>query len=392
MVRLQNPWGEKEWNGPWSDGSVEWDQVTYEQKCRLGITANEDGEFWMPWEKFLEYFTDISVCQMLIPLDLGVRQSRPHPSIKTSRRSNATIGAPLDRRYYEWDFYGRWTTNGVKSGAPQDRSGGCPNFSATFCFNPQFLLEVSGPGTAEVIFALNQPDQFYGKKRLPYLAVGMQLMRVELNRRQRLHRPLPSTATSEYSSGRSVHLHLDKLSPGRCIFAPREEGEFLLRIYSTQQLNPRLVEDDTPITALSKIGIRIRCLVRLQILEIDLHSQYKMKDAELFCRVTSSTGERIKTGTTFRAGLSFKFNAECFIFHSLCPTINFIFEVFVKNVFAQRNEYLGFSRFSIRADQNDHRQVDLLLRQPICKELCNNVKKLGTMRLEISAYDDPLYL
>uniref|UniRef100_A0A1I8BK46 Calpain catalytic domain-containing protein n=1 Tax=Meloidogyne hapla TaxID=6305 RepID=A0A1I8BK46_MELHA len=100
----------------------------------------------------------------------------------------------------------------------------CPNFSATFCFNPQFLLEVSGPGTAEVIFALNQPDQFYGKKRLPYLAVGMQLMRVELNRRQRLHR------------------------------------------------------------------------------------------------------------------------------------------------------------------------VDLLLRQPICKELCNNVKKLGTMRLEISAYDDPLYL
>lgn len=27
MIRLQNPWGEKEWNGPWSDGSVEWEQV-----------------------------------------------------------------------------------------------------------------------------------------------------------------------------------------------------------------------------------------------------------------------------------------------------------------------------------------------------------------------------
>lgn len=27
MIRLQNPWGEKEWNGPWSDGSQEWEQV-----------------------------------------------------------------------------------------------------------------------------------------------------------------------------------------------------------------------------------------------------------------------------------------------------------------------------------------------------------------------------
>jgi calpain-5 len=29
MVRLQNPWGEKEWNGPWSDGSVEWEMVRF---------------------------------------------------------------------------------------------------------------------------------------------------------------------------------------------------------------------------------------------------------------------------------------------------------------------------------------------------------------------------
>lgn len=28
MIRLQNPWGEKEWNGPWSDGSAEWEQVS----------------------------------------------------------------------------------------------------------------------------------------------------------------------------------------------------------------------------------------------------------------------------------------------------------------------------------------------------------------------------
>lgn len=305
----------------------------------------------------------------------------------------------MNRRYHEWNFYGRWTTNGVKSGAPQDRSGGCPNFSATFCFNPQFLLEFSGPGTAEVILALNQPDKFYGKKRLPYLAVGMQLMRVEFNRRHRLHRPLPSIATSEYSSGRSVHLHLDKLTPGRYIlipssFAPKEEGEFLLRIYSTQQINPRLLEEDTPVAALNKFGIRFRCLVRLQIREIHLHSHNKITATELFCRLSSSTGEQLRTGVAFRSlsGPSFKFDGESFIFHSLCPTINFTFDVFVKNEFHHRIKYIGFARLRVRADQNDRLRVDLLLRYPIFKEHCSNFGRLGMMRLEIYAYDDPLYL
>ncbi|CAJ0921628.1 unnamed protein product, partial [Mesorhabditis belari] len=40
-----NPWGEKEWNGPWSDGSPEWEQVTDSTKKSLGITVDEDGEF-----------------------------------------------------------------------------------------------------------------------------------------------------------------------------------------------------------------------------------------------------------------------------------------------------------------------------------------------------------
>ena len=64
MIRLQNPWGEKEWNGPWSDGSKEWELVTDGQKKLLGITVDEDGEFWMPWDQFILYFTDISVCQL----------------------------------------------------------------------------------------------------------------------------------------------------------------------------------------------------------------------------------------------------------------------------------------------------------------------------------------
>ena len=64
MVRLHNPWGEREWTGAWSDGSAEWEQVTADQKKQLGIVCEEDGEFWMQWHDFFRLFTDITVCHM----------------------------------------------------------------------------------------------------------------------------------------------------------------------------------------------------------------------------------------------------------------------------------------------------------------------------------------
>ncbi|KAK6762376.1 hypothetical protein RB195_023187 [Necator americanus] len=163
MIRLQNPWGEKEWNGPWSDDSEEWEQVAESQKHSLGITVDEDGEFWMPWYSFVQYFTDISVCQLF----------------------NTKVFSS-SRRYYEEIFYGEWTTNGVKSGAPNDFAGGCLNFSATFCNNPQFLLSVFQRG--EIMFSLTQSEPNEGtKRRDPYVTIGVHVMKVENNRVHRIH-------------------------------------------------------------------------------------------------------------------------------------------------------------------------------------------------------------
>ncbi|KAK6021798.1 hypothetical protein OSTOST_12523, partial [Ostertagia ostertagi] len=47
LVRVRNPWGNsKEWNGPWSDGSSEWNYVDSQKRAELGVEFAKDGEFW----------------------------------------------------------------------------------------------------------------------------------------------------------------------------------------------------------------------------------------------------------------------------------------------------------------------------------------------------------
>nr|CDJ93478.1 Peptidase C2 domain containing protein [Haemonchus contortus] len=116
-------------------------------------------------------------------------------------------------RFHEVTFYGEWTCNGAKSGAPNDFAGGCQNFSATFCNNPQFLFDVSEPG--EVMLALTQSEANEGmKKRDPYVTIGIHVMRVEKNRVHRVHQAMTPAATSDYASARSTFLHLRDVPVG----------------------------------------------------------------------------------------------------------------------------------------------------------------------------------
>ncbi|KAJ8256782.1 hypothetical protein COCON_G00189340 [Conger conger] len=51
MIRMRNPWGEREWNGPWSDSSEEWQKVSEREREKLGVTVQEDGEFCCEGQK-----------------------------------------------------------------------------------------------------------------------------------------------------------------------------------------------------------------------------------------------------------------------------------------------------------------------------------------------------
>lgn len=47
QFRVNNYLGnDAEWNGPWSDGSAEWNSVSEEEKQASGFVIDGDGEFW----------------------------------------------------------------------------------------------------------------------------------------------------------------------------------------------------------------------------------------------------------------------------------------------------------------------------------------------------------
>ncbi|KAI9746078.1 MAG: hypothetical protein M1818_000759 [Claussenomyces sp. TS43310] len=53
LLMVRNPWGESEWNGPWSDGSAQW---TAQSIKDLGHTFGDDGVFWIPYKDLLRKY------------------------------------------------------------------------------------------------------------------------------------------------------------------------------------------------------------------------------------------------------------------------------------------------------------------------------------------------
>ena len=66
LIRLRNPWGYKEWNGKWSDHSRLW---TDEAKKELNVNLHieDDGEFYMSFEDFFNYFLVVDICRVTNP-------------------------------------------------------------------------------------------------------------------------------------------------------------------------------------------------------------------------------------------------------------------------------------------------------------------------------------
>ncbi|CDQ62255.1 unnamed protein product [Oncorhynchus mykiss] len=150
MVRMRNPWGTADFTGPWSQGSQQWKQVGRDEREKMGLIVRDVGEFWMEFEDFCRYFTDVVVCRLV----------------------ERTLLWP-NTHWREVD--GWWDKHMDK----RSRCGGCINHKDTFLHNPQFMFEVQGKED-EVLICLQQEDRRIKRKdgggaNLP---IGFEVLRV----------------------------------------------------------------------------------------------------------------------------------------------------------------------------------------------------------------------
>nr|CAD7262960.1 unnamed protein product [Timema shepardi] len=96
----------------------DWTKMNDAQRERIGLTFDEEGEFWMPLEDFVSLFTELTLCRLLNINMFSLSQSWSEAVVR-----------------------GAWST-GVH-GSSEDRSGGCSSaFSGTFLRNPQARVSI----------------------------------------------------------------------------------------------------------------------------------------------------------------------------------------------------------------------------------------------------------
>ncbi|XP_028923376.1 calpain-6 [Ornithorhynchus anatinus] len=227
MVRMRNPWGRREWSGPWSDDSEEWQRVSRAERASLGLTVADDGEFWMAFEDWCSHFTDVDICH----------------NVNTSFFS-------LHKTWEQAVVRGAWIPHQEPL---RNRAGGCFNNRDTFLQNPQYIFDIK-KAQDQVLISLQQRDQRVHRKEGygDNLTIGFSLFKVEENRRFRMHHVhiQEHTSTSMYADVRAVFLR--KLLPrGRYVlipttFQPGDASTFLLRLFTDEPACFRELKLDKP--------------------------------------------------------------------------------------------------------------------------------------------------
>ncbi|KAK2843395.1 hypothetical protein Q7C36_011610 [Tachysurus vachellii] len=241
LVRLRNPWGQVEWNGPWSDNSNEWESISKEDKEKLHLQNAEDGEFWMSFDDFMKNYTKIEICNM-------------------------TPDALDDDKLHKWTVSvneGRWVRG--------CSAGGCRNYLDTFWTNPQYRLRLleedddqdNNEVACSFVVALMQKNRRKERKLGGNLfTIGFSIYEMQGNKQHMQKEFFLLNASKArckaYINLREVTQRF-RLSPGEYVivpstYEPHQEGEFLLRVFSekknvSEEIENRIAADHPVVTS-----------------------------------------------------------------------------------------------------------------------------------------------
>ncbi|XP_040286487.1 calpain-8-like [Bufo bufo] len=214
IIRLRNPWGKTEWNGPFSDKSPEWGKVDPKVRAKLNVQT-EDGETWMPFDDYLKEFKILEICNIHL--------------------SEACCGD--DFKWSLTEFNGSWK-KGISDGGRKSL--------ARFSINPQYRIQLKAQdGDANkkrtLVVSLTQKDRRKQKAAdVKILNIGFYVYKVTPSDKSPLGKEFFNKNNpifvSEFVFYRDVSGQV-MLPPGDYVivaatFSESQEADFYLRIFT----------------------------------------------------------------------------------------------------------------------------------------------------------------
>nr|XP_045584071.1 calpain-B-like [Procambarus clarkii] len=236
LVRLHNPWGnETEWKGSWSDKSPEWATIADQEKQRLGLTFDDDGEFWMSYQDFIKNFTCVEICDV-------TPEVFDDDNSDDEGNGHRPPAEQVQKRYQMVLYEGAW--------ASQHSAGGCRNFIDTFASNPQYTVQLEDPDVDDdddlctMVVSLMQKNVRQLKRYgVDYVPIGFTIYKLppDVQPGKKLDTEFfkynPSIAKVPFFLNTREITTRFRFPPGFYViipstFEPEMTGEFLLRVFT----------------------------------------------------------------------------------------------------------------------------------------------------------------
>jgi len=245
LVRIRNPWGNSaEWTGRWSDNSQEINNLTSSEKRTLDITKDDDGEFWMSYDDFVNNFTKLEICN-LGPDSMS--EETGSLSGKKKRRWEACIEQ--------------------KAWVKKVSAGGCRNYIDSFHTNPQIHVKVVDPDEDDdenmgtIIVALMQKDMRKERSQGGDVhTIGYLIYKVS---EAEAGQPLDQDWIKRHASFAKSHTFINtreicgrhKLPPGDYVivpstFEPNKPAKFILRVFSEKPNESGEMDEECAMTSI----------------------------------------------------------------------------------------------------------------------------------------------